>query len=218
MALLDSIDNYCERLDATFWSEPVNALTNIIYLIVFIYCGYFLKKSFPNNPPKLLRWIQFTILLTALGSFTFHTTATKLSMWGDILPILLFLLSSLYFILTKGLLWSKKNVYVFLFIFLLASVTLCFPPFNKILNGSLLYLPTVFVLSYLAIRIKKMQLVLLLFFLALIARTFDLILCNQWPLGTHFIWHLLTGLVTLFAFQVMVKIELESGANLGSGV
>ena len=28
------IDNYCERIDPAFWSEPVNALTNLSFLLV----------------------------------------------------------------------------------------------------------------------------------------------------------------------------------------
>jgi len=27
------IDNYCERIDPSFWSEPVNAMTNLAFIV-----------------------------------------------------------------------------------------------------------------------------------------------------------------------------------------
>ncbi len=30
---IKSLDFYCERIDTSFWSEPTNALTNIMILI-----------------------------------------------------------------------------------------------------------------------------------------------------------------------------------------
>lgn len=83
------------------------------------------------------------MLMTAFGSFLFYTLATKLAMWGDILPILLFLLSTMYYLFVVGFKWTKPKTYFLLIGFLGVSVILYFPPFNKILNGSLLYAPTI---------------------------------------------------------------------------
>jgi len=37
MKWTDHIDGYCERLDPSFWSEPVNAVTNAAFVIAAIF-------------------------------------------------------------------------------------------------------------------------------------------------------------------------------------
>ena len=47
MDLTQQFDGYCERVDLTYWAEPVNAITNAAFLIaasmklpgVFAVCG-----------------------------------------------------------------------------------------------------------------------------------------------------------------------------------
>lgn len=36
MSWTDHIDGYCERTDATLWSEPVNAVTNVSFVVAAI--------------------------------------------------------------------------------------------------------------------------------------------------------------------------------------
>lgn len=210
MSLLSSLDNYCERIDFSFWSEPVNALTNLSFLAAFIYGLYQLninKTQLPLKKLKLLKWINFTIFLTAIGSFLFHTVANVLSMWGDILPILLFLLSTIYYLFCFELHWEKKKIYLFLTGFLFVSVILCFPPFNKLLNGSLLYAPTLLTLGYVSRTISHFRWVMGLFFVSLVARTTDSMFCEMFPLGTHFLWHVLNGVVMALSFKVLCELE-----------
>ena len=35
--LFASLDIYCERTDASFWSEPVNALTNLLIVVAGVF-------------------------------------------------------------------------------------------------------------------------------------------------------------------------------------
>lgn len=205
MSWNDPLDNYCERTSSAFWAEPLNVLTNFSFFFAFIYCYSLLRKTAgKTGATVLLTWIVWTMLFTAVGSFLFHTVATKLTMWGDILPILLFLLSSIYYFLFHLMSWSKLKTILLLLIFLIVSVVLCLPPFNQYLNGSLLYAPTVLVLLYFSYYFPKMKWVLSVFILSLIARTLDQIVCDSFPLGLHFIWHLLNGLVMVLTFRVMV--------------
>lgn len=60
---------------------------------------------------------------------------------------------------------------------------------------------------------RKRELWLLLgtagvFCAALVFRTVDRGLCAQWPLGTHFLWHLLNGLVAYLAMRSLVANRL----------
>jgi len=42
------------------------------------------------------------------------------------------------------------------------------------------------------------------FCLALVFRTIDLWVCPCWPLGTHFLWHLLNGSVVYLAMRGLI--------------
>ena len=37
MEWFEAVDGYCERVDAAFWSEPINAVTNAAFLIAAIW-------------------------------------------------------------------------------------------------------------------------------------------------------------------------------------
>ena len=37
MEWFEAVDGYCERVDAAFWSEPINAVTNAAFLIAAHY-------------------------------------------------------------------------------------------------------------------------------------------------------------------------------------
>ncbi|MEP1931714.1 MAG: hypothetical protein ABJJ37_10590 [Roseibium sp.] len=36
MALSDQVNNYCERLSPEFWSEPLNAVTNVAFIVAAV--------------------------------------------------------------------------------------------------------------------------------------------------------------------------------------
>ena len=37
MNWFEAVDGYCERIDASVWSEPLNALTNIFFLVAAVW-------------------------------------------------------------------------------------------------------------------------------------------------------------------------------------
>jgi hypothetical protein len=41
-----AITDYCERVDDTFWAEPVNAITNLVFLFVAMAIGSFLWRTY----------------------------------------------------------------------------------------------------------------------------------------------------------------------------
>src|SRR5437868_3754651 len=96
------VDNYCERTDASFGAEPLNALTNAAFLIAAcaawrLYLQY--SHSLRANRNQI-RALIVTIAIVGLGSFLFHTIATRWAEWGDVLPILLFMLLYLWLLLS----------------------------------------------------------------------------------------------------------------------
>ena len=82
------IDLYCERLDSSFWAEPINALTNFAFIIaawaVWKHGHRLGRLSYPI-------WVLIGLMVSiGIGSFLFHTYASNFTRFLDVLPILLF--------------------------------------------------------------------------------------------------------------------------------
>ncbi|WP_417270002.1 ceramidase domain-containing protein [Celeribacter sp.] len=213
MAWSTQIDSYCERVDFTFWSEPVNALTNAAFLIAALYV-WPLAKATPMG--RALAVILFVI---GLGSFAFHTFATGWASLADVLPIVAFILTYIfaanrdYFGLSTG-----RAVLVTLLFFPFAAATA--PLFAQLgLGSSAAYAPVpllIFIYAYLlkarapeTARGMAVGAVILCISIAL--RMADAPLCGRLPLGTHFAWHILNALMLAHMIRVYSRHMLEAG-------
>lgn len=91
------VDLYCERTDPSFWAEPVNALTNVSFLIAAAVAFVQWRRAGANDRP-----VFALILITAtigIGSFIFHTIATRGAALFDTIPIAVFIYGYLFFAL-----------------------------------------------------------------------------------------------------------------------
>lgn len=191
------IDNYCERIDASFWSEPINALTNIAFVLAGL-CAFYLLSKQQNKTIHLTVLASFMIII-GIGSFLFHTFANQWSLFADIIPIYLFQLIFLWAYQRYLLSFSITQILVVYALFISCILLTRFLPFN--INGSEMYLPTIaiMVLFSFAAKLKNKRVdcyllyASLLFSVALIMRTIDESICQHLPLGTHFGWHLLNA-------------------------
>lgn len=210
------IDAYCERADPSFWSEPVNALTNGAFLLAAIAAGLIWLRA-PRRDWLVAVLIALTFAV-GIGSFLFHTIATRWAALADVLPIALFII--VYFFLAM---WR----YLELPLWAALAVTALFQGLSMIvpglwldfaraqfgydpLNGSAGYLPAaaaMIVVGALVWRCKPAvgrALVGIggLFVVSLTFRSIDTLVCGALPLGTHFLWHLANGLVLFLLLRV----------------
>jgi hypothetical protein len=86
---LTPVDNYCERTDAGFWSEPLNALTNGAFILAAAFGFCLWRRAGGRDWPGL--WLIAVVLLVGIGSFLFHTLANRWSRLADVLPIAVFI-------------------------------------------------------------------------------------------------------------------------------
>ena len=88
---LTPIDIYCERISPDFWAEPINAITNVAFIISAYVAHRYMQRLGDVN------WRAYILigLLTAIGigSFLFHTFAVQWAMLSDVVPIFLFQLN-----------------------------------------------------------------------------------------------------------------------------
>ena len=95
MAWRDPVIDYCERQDHGFWSEPVNALTNIAFLLAAAAAFALWRRRRETDYPALA--LIVVTALVGVGSFIFHTVATRGAMLFDVIPIAVFIYG--YFLL-----------------------------------------------------------------------------------------------------------------------
>ncbi|MBL8811211.1 MAG: ceramidase domain-containing protein [Planctomycetaceae bacterium] len=198
---------YRERSgDPAFWAEPVNAITNGSFIVAAL-CGLWFAASRNVLTPLTLLLIILAMVI-GVGSFLFHTTVSHLTMWLDVIPIAGFQVVFLWLLCQEMLGFRTSTTTIIVSLVLAGSFALM--PMHQILNGSLFYAPSllaVFVLGVLwAMKCPQEPLLLIIagvcFTLALVARTADWHV--SWPLGSHFLWHLLNGVVVYCAIRAWV--------------
>jgi hypothetical protein len=199
MSPFNNLDFYCERTDPSFWSEPVNAISNLLFIIIGV---YYLRMEKRTSFSSYLSCLSITV---GVGSFLFHTFANQITMWMDILPITLVVLSFVAYSLRSIF---QHNYFKIITVFIIFCLGLIFFHVNpiKVLSNSQTY---IYILSWLIIfillansNVKKYYALASLFFsLAITSRILDLYLCDQFTIGTHFLWHTFSSIVIYYLIK-----------------
>ena len=134
------MDFYCERTNEQIFNEPVNAISNIFFIIVSLSLIKILRKNQSNK----IYYIQpILIFFIGIGSFLFHLNPNIITLYSDVIPIFLFSLSFIFFNRDVININYLNNALLFLlFFFLFLFIT---PKLNyEILNGSEFYFANYF--------------------------------------------------------------------------
>ena len=213
------MDVYCERVGPGLLAEPLNAVSNVSFLLA-AWAAWVLAK----RTGALLAGVRALIALAAsvgIGSILWHTYPTMLTLILDIVPILIFLI---------GYIWLyTRNVIGMRPLFAVASVaafllgTFLVIPYSGVLHGAPVYTPGLVVALVLGVfhatqrTVARFTLLAAagVYLAALFFRTIDNEVCSVLPIGTHFLWHLLIGLVTYLAMRSFI---LSTSAGVGARV
>ncbi len=188
------VDLYCERLGPGLWAEPVNAITNLAFLIAAALVWRLAKqRQTISTDVKLLTGLLAAI---GIGSSFFHTFATTWARVLDVVPILMFQLVYVWIYCRRLVGMRLKIIAGLLVIYLVLA--LFGRQFPHVLNGSLTYAPAVVVLLVLGLyhygTMKAERFMILgassVFLISIISRTIDSAICPYFPIGTHFLWHI----------------------------
>jgi len=215
------IDLYCERTDWSFWAEPLNALTNLAFLVAAVLILRWTRDDRGRAPWDALLLAALAALV-GIGSFLFHTFATVWGRWLDLAFIALFIYVFLARCLVRvaGLGWRGVLVGLVCYFGLERGGLALLP--RDALGGSVLYLPALVGLAGLALfawrrhpAATRLAAAAGLFLAAIVVRTLDQPLCEAWPAGTHFIWHLLVAWVLYLAATAALEPRGEAATNRG---
>lgn len=210
-----AVDLYCERLGPGFWAEPVNAVSNVAFVIAGLWALHLACKQ--KREADI--WLQILCIWGAVigvGSFLFHTLANRWSELADIIPIWSFIAVYVVFVLRRmfELEWPVIGISAAVSLAVVALVMVFLPEGSgEGTNQSTQYIPAVLALAaFAAVLLWSRHPAALLvvaacavFALSLFFRSVDLAVCDTLPLGTHFLWHLLNGTMVGLLLLVAVR-------------
>ena len=196
----ESIDMYCERTDPGLWSEPLNALTNLAFLVA----AALLWRRAGRGAGRDMQVLTLLIAAVGLGSITFHTIATR---WAALLDIGFIAVFVLFFhqrfqVRALGRSNGAANLGVAVFVVLAGLFVLAIkqlPTLSQ--NDSESYLAPFLLLLVCARQAaprwpeaaRWLNRAAGLFVASLVCRAIDQPLCAVWPAGTHLGWHLINA-------------------------
>lgn len=219
------IDIYCERTAVGFWNEPLNAISNLAFILAALWGFVEMRKRMLWPAPLVV--VTVLAFLIGIGSFLFHTFANAWSEQADVIPIWTFvavyvLVSVHYFGNVNfgkiGLVVGAIIAIGFVAYWIMgggvtSETTPSAAPEPDPLNGSGQYAPAVvaFIVIGILSYVRKVDVRHWIgaagatFFVSLVMRTVDQNLCPVWPFGTHFLWHTLNGLMIGLLLQAMIR-------------
>jgi hypothetical protein len=185
------MDVYCERVGPGLLAEPLNAVSNVSFLLA-AWAAWVLAE----RTGTLSAGVRALITLAAsvgVGSILWHTYPTSLTLILDIVPILFFIIWFIW-LYTRHIIGMRS-------IFAVASAaafliaTFLVIPYSGVLHGALVYTPGLMVVLVLGVfhaterTVARYTLLAAagVYLAALFFRTIDNEVCPVLPIGTHFL-------------------------------
>lgn len=201
----DYIDLYCERTAPGLLGEPLNSLGNLGFFVAAVWLALRLRRE---GRAQIDEWILVALTaLVGVGSVVFHMFATRSTAILDQAFIAVFLLMFFHRWLARivGLGGGLAGLGVLALALAIAAVRLGTP--QDAFNGSIMYAPVLLTMLGMALWARRQRhptapfatALVGVFLVAITCRTVDLAICDAYPSGTHWAWHLLNAMVIAIA-------------------
>ncbi|MEJ8561148.1 ceramidase domain-containing protein [Yoonia sp. GPGPB17] len=207
MDWFEQVDGYCERTDFTYWSEPLNAVTNIAFIIAAV----ILWRRSAGVP--LARVLTAVLFMIGVGSYLFHTHATIWALLLDVAPIGAFILIYL-FAVNRDIVRMRGWVAFLatLGFFPYAAAVIWMTEQVLFLAISNFYWTVPLLLIIYAVPLRRRPGIASGFMIgaailttSITLRSVDEMLCETITFGTHFLWHVLNGIMLGWMIHVYTR-------------
>lgn len=206
---------YAETDLTAFISEPWNAISSLAIVLPAIYWAFRLKWRIKEF--SFLYYLMPLLFLGGTGSLLFHAfRSSPFLLWMDVLPTAIVTLSvSVYFwdkILPRR--WQVASV-VIPFTFIRFAVFDFYSGqfalnLNYLITGFLIFFPILFYLSKQRYNHFSSILVSVIFLsLSLIMRRIDYSFAEWIPMGSHFLWHIFSGIGAFYLAKYLYLIRKD---------
>ncbi len=212
MGLLQHKFGVCERTSDSFFAEPLNALTSLLFLVTAVA----IYRFYRDHSDVRGKWIWDVHALTFLtacicvGSFSFHTMPSPVTELIDIVPIVMFIV--IYFI-SAIFRVARASLFegIISFIAFAGFTHILVAQFPDALNDSIGYFSSMTALIVIALYLNMKRRAAARAFLvaaitgviSLFFRSVDNAICDEIPIGTHFLWHALNALLI---YMLMIQL------------
>ena len=213
---MDSIDLYCERTGPGLWAEPLNAVTNVAFIVAALFLWRFAWNS--RRLDIQVRVLLCLMVSLGVGSGLFHTIPNSLTIVLDELPIAFTVLHIAWLYCRRIIGLSAIVSGGILAAAMFGAYTGMQIPY--VLNGSLMYVTVLILVASLGM-VHRLQdrrepysflAAAGVFVVALFFRTIDNATCSVFPLGTHFMWHILDA-IALYLATLALLVNLPADSN-----
>jgi hypothetical protein len=198
VTVTDYVDSYCERVAPGLWGEPLNSLSNLAFLVAAVLVW---RLAAGDRTGRLLAVL---IGFVFAASTAFHLLATRWAAVADSVSILVFVL--VYAVLFARVFYNWR------FAWLAAPAFLAVTVVTALLGGGLYLSALIGLFAFAALLAfsrdaywTHFAVAGAVFALSLSLRTLDRDVCDYVPAGTHFLWHLLNGVVLYLVSRTMIR-------------
>jgi len=220
MELTRSLAIYCERLGPGYWAEPLNAVSNAAFLIAALV----MWRRVRGDGLPMATALCAVLAVIGVGSYLWHTHAQVWAVMIDsgaiaVFTVLFVFAANRDFLRLPG--WQAAGATALFFPY--AALTV--PVFERLpffqISSGYWPLPLLMVIyaGLLARRApatsRGLMIAAGLVTLSLTLRSLDEPLCGAIPVGTHFLWHTLNGV--LLAWVIEVYRRHMTGAAAAAG-
>tara|TARA_B100001057_G_C22712865_1_gene896520 strand:- start:269 stop:928 length:660 start_codon:yes stop_codon:yes gene_type:complete len=200
---------YCERSSPFIWSEPVNTLSNLF----FIFFGFFWFLKGKKNKDNDVIILSISLISIGICSFLYHLYASLIFGFLDVISIIVF--SLMYFLIFNQNFFTLNKFKYFLLCFSFFLYLTIFAYLVSLIefniNGSEYYFSLIFLLFFyyliICFKHKDLNIVMLISIIILLfsifLRSIDKEVCDNFYIGTHFIWHFLNA-ISLSGFILVI--------------
>ncbi|WP_281018211.1 MULTISPECIES: hypothetical protein [unclassified Minwuia] len=208
--MFEYIDGYCERIAPGLLGEPLNAITNLAFMFAALWLWRIARRHHRDRS-WMLRTLVFLLFATGVCSLIFHSFANVIGVILDTLALTLCLLAAFLFSARVWLhqgwwtaaLWPVGMIVAALVLGGIVPVdgAAYLGPF---VTGALLA-------GILILRGhpagKDVAIGVACFVPSFFFRSIDAPVCEAFPDGTHFLWHILNACVLGFAILPFARLD-----------
>src|SRR5918994_719725 len=145
--MMEIMDVYCERVGPGLLAEPLNAVSNVSFLLA-AWAAWVLA----SRTGALSAGVRVLIALAAsvgIGSILWHTYPTSLMLILDIVPILIFIMWFVW-LYTRNVI-GMRSLFAVACVAAFVLGTFLAIPFSGVLHGALVYTPGLMVVLVLGV-------------------------------------------------------------------
>lgn len=210
----------CERASTLWYAEPLNTISNLgfLYVAVMMYRYYHRHEDLDRRWIWDIHALTFLTFIIGVNSILFHTFPNPVTELMDTIPIVMFIM--IYF---TSVLFRIGRVNLFQGIICLVAFVgfshMLVHQFPRALNDSIGYLSSMIALVMIAVYLHlkarpsstHFMMAAIIGITSLFCRAIDRVTCDMFPLGTHFLWHILNAtLLYILLKQIIRNVNREA--------